>query len=238
MKRTIPLILIFAAFILTGCGRQTSQFIAKSSEVVEAIETDLIDYNPADFPDITREDAGKAPSIAEITQKELAEASKKELQAILAKNYGAGFRDAFQISPEKVLTEEDWKDIKGFLYFQKFQTFIYTDEDGNEIPLMDTSKEKEYLDAFLVEDRQKTAAIKEARDFIDAMSKEEFLARLCEATIEELDLSEEEEEIYLQTLSTITDDELTGLKESVKIKLEDTIIKGSDAEEHLSTHFQ
>lgn len=217
----IKVLFILAAFILllSGC----SKFPIGTSEIAQAMEEELAaeetEYNEEDFPDITKEDVKSAPILSQITQKQLAEANSKEVQAILAKNYGTQFRESFSIKADRILEEKDWQDIKAFLYFQLFQTFIYVDEAGNEILLLDTSNEKGYLETMFEDDRQKAVYEKQARDFVEGLSKEEFIERLFYATVTDLELSDEDQEKYLDTLLLLSDEEISQLKEGIIQKL-------------------
>lgn len=204
-------ILILAAFLLSASA---CSLLPGSEELTKAaIEGIEGDFDPDDFPDISEEDVINAPTIDTITQKTLAEANVKEIQAIFAKNFREEFRTTFQISPDRVLTEEDWLDLRGILYFQIFNTFTYTDESGKTISLIDTTEEKKPIQNILDKQKNDEEIAKTIRSEIEDMSTEEFLEQIVEITKEDLELNDEEAAQYLGTLKTLSEEEIDTLKE-------------------------
>ncbi len=204
-------ILILAALLLSASA---CSLLPGSEELTKAaIEGIEGDFDPDDFPDITEEDVINAPTIDTITQKTLAEANVKEIQAIFAKNFREEFRTTFQISPDRALTEEDWLDLRGILYFQIFNTFTYMDESGKTISLIDTTEEKKPIQNILDKQKNDEEIAKTIRSEIEDMSTEEFLEQIVEITKEDLELNDEEAAQYLGTLKTLSKEEIDTLKE-------------------------
>lgn len=210
------ILMLFLATVLTGCEGKFGEY---TEDLKTELESELSAGSISDFEDLTQEEIDAAPLLEDLTKKELATADIKTIKTICAKNLGSDFRSFFSIDATTDLKDEDWENIRGLLYFQLFQTFIYVDEDGNEHLLINTDNEKQQLDQAKQQKEAFEKEKEEIRTNIEEMTKEEFVGFLCESTADDLKLNDEEKEQYKETLLTLSDEEITELKESTIQKL-------------------
>lgn len=214
MKKLVIVVSTILLFALCGC-QNAAVFKEVSSEVMSEIDQEY-KLDIEQFPLIDAEDVENAPALEDLTQKDLATADIKQTQAIIAKNFGNGFRKTFQIAEDAELSDEDWQNIRGLLYFQLFQTFVYVDENGQEHLMMDTSAEKEYAQISAESEEEKTESI---REYVESLDREAFIDLLLDASTRDLNLTEEEQKTYRETLEQLTDEQLAELREDLIAKL-------------------
>lgn len=221
MLRKYSKILIIAPLILlTGCSNNIETIEPVATTTIEVVQsTALLQYD--EFKDLDPADIENAKFSYEISQKELAEMDIYSIKCFIAKNYGDNFRDHFKISEDTVLTDEDFLNLKAFVYFELFNSFVYTDENGNETMLLDTSDGvnimKEVTDEHF--NNLELQVAEEPQEVIDGQieteepseTKEEFINRLFEETKEKYCQTPEDEESYLAILNELSDEEITEL---------------------------
>lgn len=221
MLRKYSKILIIAPLILlTGCSNNIETIEPTATTAIEVVQsTALLQYD--EFKDLDPADIENAKFSYEISQKELAEMDIYSIKCFIAKNYGDNFRDHFKISENTALTDEDFLNLKAFIYFELFNSFVYTDENGNETMLLDTTDGinimKEVTDEHFNDLELQVA--KESQEVTDGQieteepseTKEEFINHLFEETKEKYCQTPEDEEAYMAILNGLSDEEIAEL---------------------------
>ncbi len=221
MLRKYSKILIIIPFILlTGCSDNIEAIEPVATTTLEAAKSaEMLQYE--EFEELDLADIESAKSSYEISQKELAEMDIYSIKCYIAKNYGNNFREHFKISDDTVLTDEDFLNLRAFAYFELFNSFVYTDENGNENMLLDTSdgidimKEvtDEHFNNLELQVAEEPTETEDEPIEIEnpTETREEFINRLFEETKSKYCQTPEDEESYLTILNGLSDEEITEL---------------------------
>lgn len=121
-KKAVLTALIFM-MALSGCGKKESTYVQK--------ETITVSINTA----------AKAPT--EYTQEEFAELTAAEVKEMV-ETYLPNYRNVYQIEEDRVMTDEDWLNLKDLMYYQLYDTFLYS-EEAEALSDVDFSKPGEIM---------------------------------------------------------------------------------------------
>ncbi len=216
------LISIPFVFLISGCATTPTDLKTPENPNVITETTDAIKdtgetlsflSESKDFSDLDVADVLSAPSLKEISPKAFYELDIYGVRCLVAKNLGQSFRSHFVITKDE-LTDQDWLDIKAFLYYETFGNFVYTDETGTEHFLLDTSKQVELMKQIF------DSQMEEEDESEYSMNDEEFIDYLYEKTYEQYCETEEDKAEYRKTLENMDKSKLNALKK--KYLTEDT----------------
>lgn len=210
---TLPLLFLLGCTTgSTTLGETKEEVQTNASEMGESVTTTISLLDSKDFGSLDPIDVNNMPSISEVTPKEFYEFDIEKTKLYLAKNYGNNFREHFRINENTELTDDDWINLKAFAYYEAFGSFVYTDEDGEEHFLLDTSKEVQLMKQIFEAQMDETNSI---------MSDEEFIDYLYEKTYEQYCETEEDKAEYRKTLENMDKEKLHALKDKYLKEMED-----------------